>query len=556
MLKKFRNSERGFALVLTLLFLPVFIGVGLLVVDIGRGNNAQADHQAAADALALAGARELDGQSGARIRAREAMEQLANDVSFLGLSGDDVRITLSYDMDTPGPFTVIFLSALPGDEGVDGDDDTLLTQEFVDEYVATSDETAKYVYVFSQSRDLTTFFFNPATRSNEDVPVAAMAVATMQEVTCDLAPFYICNPFDDAEELNSKFEDGELYGKLLKLSVHTGAKDAGRGNIGFLRINDPGAGAVAAALAGTPYDECVKLEDSVDTQPGTVSSAWVGYNTRFDMYGTGFGNAFRNNGAYFPSQNSRKGYQMTGTNACNVRSPREVMGEPPTQAGLDAYFLKAPFMSDNVAVDQPDDPATEQDESYLGRGSWNFLQSQTVKGLTYPSYWDSAYSTALDMETIIGMSRHPNKSQITESSSLTDIKNLEDSTGIPFVSRYDVYRYENSLIASGKLSQNAEFKSGTTERNLPACYSGSGDWQNPKFDRRTMLVAVIDCDEEDIRGATTNVPVSVFAKMFLVRPVDGQSSRVTMDMEIVDVTTNAGVGDTDEFLKAEAFLVR
>ena len=44
--------------------------------------------------------------------------------------------------------------------------------------------------------------------------------------------------------------------------------------------------------------------------------------------------------------------------------------------------------------------------------------------------------------------------------------------------------------------------------------------------------------------------------MFLVRPVDGQSSRVTMDMEIVDVTTNAGAGDTNEFLKAEAFLVR
>lgn len=81
-MKRFVRSEDGFVYVMVLLFLPVLLGVALLVIDIGRGNNAHSDLYAAADAVALAGARELDGGDDAIDRAKAAMAEISNTVSM------------------------------------------------------------------------------------------------------------------------------------------------------------------------------------------------------------------------------------------------------------------------------------------------------------------------------------------------------------------------------------------------------------------------------------------------------------------------------------------
>ena len=84
-MKRILWDDRGYALVLTLLFMPVFIGLSLIIIDLGRGNNAHSDLQAAADALALAAAGELDGGPDSITRAKEAMAEVRNSVSFLSL---------------------------------------------------------------------------------------------------------------------------------------------------------------------------------------------------------------------------------------------------------------------------------------------------------------------------------------------------------------------------------------------------------------------------------------------------------------------------------------
>ena len=60
-MKLFWRDESGYVLVFSLIALPALLALGLIIVDVGRGNNAHSDLQAAADAVALAGGRELDG---------------------------------------------------------------------------------------------------------------------------------------------------------------------------------------------------------------------------------------------------------------------------------------------------------------------------------------------------------------------------------------------------------------------------------------------------------------------------------------------------------------
>lgn len=99
---RFFRNEGGYALALTLIMLPAFMGLALLIIDVGRGNNAHSDQAAAVDALALAGARELDGGVDAIMRAKAAMEKVSNSVSFLAMAGDDVHIDLAYSAGTGG----------------------------------------------------------------------------------------------------------------------------------------------------------------------------------------------------------------------------------------------------------------------------------------------------------------------------------------------------------------------------------------------------------------------------------------------------------------------
>jgi hypothetical protein len=77
--------------------------------------------------------------------------------------------------------------------------------------------------------------------------------------------------------------------------------------------------------------------------------------------------------------------------------------------------------------------------------------------------------------------------------------------------RYDVYRHE---IDQGVIPQSA-LPNG--ENGAPSCAPAGYD--NPLLDRRTLIVAVVNCLEHNIHGNTDDVPVVAFAKMFMTEPV-------------------------------------
>src|SRR5437899_10426056 len=97
----FCKDISGVILPYAALLLTVMVGLSALAIDAGRQVSLQTQMQAVADALALAGARELNQQAGAQGRATNAINNLvSNGLTGLGYSG-----SISH--------SVAFYSALP-----------------------------------------------------------------------------------------------------------------------------------------------------------------------------------------------------------------------------------------------------------------------------------------------------------------------------------------------------------------------------------------------------------------------------------------------------------
>ncbi|NEY91260.1 pilus assembly protein TadG-related protein [Tabrizicola oligotrophica] len=503
----FVKSERGYALTLGLVMLPAFILMTVLLVDLGRGNNAHADLQAAADAMALAGARELDGGVDAIDRATAAMGNVSNSVSFLGQSVEGARITLAFGGDG-GDYAVTFLDGIPAS------DDTAIDADYLSGHATTDGALAYYVHVVAQSEDLSTLGGILG-----DVPVGAVAVATSATAACDVTPLFICNPFESEEiDLQQAFADGDLYSRLIRLHPK-GSDTASPGNFGFLQVtghNDnttASANAIRDIFAGE-YNPTCYSQRMVTTKPGAATGIAQGLNVRMDIYEGNMGNAADD---YPPDINVRKGFVRRATgpnNACN-KGP-----------ATDPTWAQA-FPDDNT-MSPPGDGAAG---AFVGSGIWNI-----------DTYWQVNFQTT-PPEAVFDAANYPGGA-------------LPDGL-VP--SRYDVYSYEiaNNLVdtlsqGNSAAPENGDFK----ERGTPICSASKTNPAPPEAGRRVIFAAIIDCGAEADNGAD-DMRVNSYASLFLTRPMlPNSSGDGTIDVEIIDITGWGGNGSLDEFVRDEAILVR
>lgn len=523
---RFLKSDSGYALVLTLLFMPVFIGMSLLVIDISRGNNAHSDLQAAADALALAGARELDGGVDSIDRAIDAMTNISNTVSFLGRTDEAAATALTFQVggDVESAFTVVFLSDLPVS------DDTPLTQAFltanaVTNAVGAEQGDARFVYVRAQSRDLSPFFglFFEGVTQVADVPVAAQAVATFRSAACDVTPLFICNPFEGEiadDSLQVAFAEGRLHGRLIRL-LPRGTGTAFPGNFGLLSSAEGNGVDTLREIFATGGNRTCYDSGLVETQPGRPAAVRTGINVRFDMY-DGPMNANRSDAAYAPAANVRKGFFLeSGNNWCNAdasENPAWAQGFP-----------------DNALM-----PVVPTSGASIGQGDWDL-----------PGYW-----------TV----NHPGQAlPPVTANSRNGMVTL--APGAQMASRYDIYRYEiesatypNNLVAN--LSAGDPASPGSGESGLPQCTGTPTTSLSTArdSDRRIVFAAIIDCLANADNAGRTTLPVNSFASIFLVNPMLQGGANVddvgVIDVEIVDITGAGGNGTLDTFVRDEANLVR
>ncbi|APG85561.1 hypothetical protein SAMCCGM7_Ch2824 [Sinorhizobium americanum CCGM7] len=509
-IKRFLDDNRGYVIALTLISMPLLLGFSLLVIDVGRTGNLHTDLQNAVDAMALAGARELDGRDDAISRADAAIKALANSAAFGG-GGTGMslgsHITVAYDAgnDPGSTVTVTYLKEIPADddEPIEGS------------MITTDPNEASYAWVVAKPQAMTTIFPVPVGLNRDTINVSADAVAVYRMAACDIAPIFICNPFEDVgKSANQAFADGDFHGALISMHLPSNQGDpAGPGNFGFLEVPDgKGASDLREYFAGSGAPMCITRSTTVTTKPGNTGSVEEAINTRFDMHESGAvpGNVT----AGPPAVNVRKGVQKKGKGAASC-------DEKPTLS-IDPVVDKAMAFPDDQTylVDEPTSGAR------VGNGDWD---------LEY--YWQVNYP---DVPLPVALS------------------------GSPQPSRYEVYLYE---IANGY----HEKKSPGGETGSAMCYRKDNQNEDPPSfpDRRITVAALVDCDAQGAINGKKDLNVAAFAKVFLTRPVKTQNNVAkkgspteiefqysAIDIEIVDITGDGGLGSMEEYLREEAELVR
>src|SRR5688572_11617707 len=220
--RRLARDENGAALIYVSIALTVFMGFAALVIDGSRLFTLDTELQSAADAIALAGAAELDGNADAQDRAVLAMNNLVQNADTFG--NDPTAIAGAAE------YTPRFLSALPDDD-----------QPLSDATVAATQPEARFVEVTVNERQVDSMFAT-AIGGEDTAGAEAVAVAGFTSAVCKFTPLFMCNPFESTDDslahFTEQFDTTAEKRRIIALKRSgSGAKYA-PGNFGFLQAGD------------------------------------------------------------------------------------------------------------------------------------------------------------------------------------------------------------------------------------------------------------------------------------------------------------------------------
>jgi Putative Flp pilus-assembly TadE/G-like len=466
--KSFSDDTRGVILPYVTIMLVVIIGVSLLALDGARYMSLQTQLQNGADALALAGAAELDRLPDSEARAVDAINRLIINSTLFGSEGDrNVQVS-----------NIAFYSQLPATDSSPISTGTL----------ASGPLSARFVSVTARPVTLRTIFPAALFGGPNTVTTGASAVAGFDQVVCQVTPIYVCNPFEKpgmayeqaTEALQFAANDPTSQRRLIRLREYPGGDvQYIAGDYGFLISptigSDVAAVIKATAIARAPA--CF-LQRGVNFRPGFLVSAREAFNVRFDIY-EGNLSGYQGDIGYRPAENVRKGYVGGGSggaagNFCSAQPATNwPIGSPPNQATGLPLDRTWPYL-----------------DGRMGSGDWDFS-----------TYWQVNHGAdGRPSPTINGV--------------------LASNANSP--SRYAVYRYE---IEQGYVAD----RSPGGESGAPACYSGGGLSATP--DRRILYAAIVNCQSLSLAGeGLANVPVAAFGKLFLTLPLARSQTDLFVEM--------------------------
>ena len=470
-LARLARDEEGSVLIYVSIALTVFMGFAALVIDGSRLFTLDTEMQSASDALALAGAAELDGSTDAITRATTAMDNLVRNYETFG--DRSTAIT---------GYTARFLTALPADDSQPIDYGTLET---------TDGTEARFVEVKLQpegggvdnSRSISNLFAS-AIGGGSTARAGATSVAGFTSAVCKFTPLFICNPYGDAETLLDKLSDWDNPSnadrrKLINLKKWGGSGKLSPGNFGFLDTpGHNGASALRNSLAVAEPLACFS-QRGVDLHQGNVASVRQAINTRFDLYEGSYGGNTKNNAAYRPAMNVTKGYTVQNGSACNKQKNT---------------------LDTTNAMSLPLD------------GGWTQLAG-TAGARWGNGNWDCA--------TYWAWNHGPDHTATGDPARPSGCSTAANTT----MSRYDMYRYEVEHPAIPNMSS----LSPKGENGNPQCYTQSNTLTDPskgenQIDRRIIYAAVLDCSALPNGNSQTEMPALAFIKMFMTRPMSQNSN--------------------------------
>ena len=242
-LRRLRTDERGNVIIYVTLTASLLLGVVGLTLDGSRAMITHTEAQSAADAAALAGASQLDGQTGACDRAKAQAAAVANKHRFA--EGGPANITIAAG-------SPVCLSNLPASDSSSAAG-----------FVTANDADSRYVQVTTQQLTHQNALLQALTSQNTAL-IQRTATAGFRRSLCDDAPVMMnCSTF--------LWTPGVAFDAWLS--------DASRK--GFLSDCGPSANCIHDTLAAGQPKFCV-VDDSMTPQPGNnTNKAADGVNVRF-----------------------------------------------------------------------------------------------------------------------------------------------------------------------------------------------------------------------------------------------------------------------------------
>ncbi|MER8564417.1 pilus assembly protein TadG-related protein [Mesorhizobium sp. M0924] len=495
-IRAFWNDQRGIAMILVAIMLPVLVGFALLAIDMSRASGLHNDMQKGADAFALAMAAELDGNSDAITRANRARDNLltTNSTKF-STSGNHTLVAAD--------LTTAYLTGIPASDSI------VLSATGVDSngvnWSTTNPKLAKFAAVTVNPTAFTTIFPASFIGSSDTMNLQTQAVAGFTNALCQFTPMFICNPYANIGALQTALSGTKKPMIWLK---EQGGNDARYlpGNYGFLSSpeGDKDTGAITEMFAVTNPPACYD-QSGVTTRPGDIPPVNNGINTRFDTYD--------NSGPYKtdpainpPAPNVRKGMAVSnaGKKNCSYSAPNSGQAKNYKALPRDDCFYTGGCSQAGV----------------LGDGSWNFYRASTdPKYATDPGYWNVNHPGVSTSAVLTACGASP--------------------------SRYCVYNFEikNPGLTSG------------SEKTAPQCNTTTQG-----ADRRLLYVAIIDCNNnlvknKGVKGGNQTLPVQAFASVFVTEQAGGPPD-ADIYGEMEDISTVVGQGTLKKLQRNEAQLYR
>lgn len=519
-LRRFWRNESGASAALYALALPALVGMAGIGFDYARMASLDSELQNAADQAALAGATQLDQIAGSIARATAAARNgLATNRT---LSANDSGGTT---IDIPDGQVYFYATQADAEASTNpinpADDDADARAR----YIRVQVETRRANYALTP---IVGAFFGD---------IAAEAVAGIGSAVCRIPPLMICNPDEPLNNTDETvdFDASSHMGQGL-LVVQQGFWEPGA--FGFLDLGT-GAVGVERALAWTsPTGQCVPVNGpevlDAEIEPGLKASTQDAINTRFDVYDN-----CPAGGACPASINSIKDVthlsdsagvaNLTDKKACTYGVNGETNGwNVPTNPYLPSSDARVSTTTPLSPMGHPRDICHSLDTRTCGRFGDGFWDRDAYFRSRYG--WDHT-----QWQTNTGM---------------TEGGGTRPSTP----SRYDVYKWEianrGSVIGGATILGNRT--NGTrTNYAKPVCSPNKGygtgyDPAGGDADRRSMSVAVINCEAENVRGKSGPYQIRKFIDVFLVEPSlkRARTAKTDIYVEIIGESEASTSGDT------------
>ncbi|WP_427969709.1 pilus assembly protein TadG-related protein [Altererythrobacter sp.] len=545
--KRFLRDESGAVAATYALALIPLIAMAGLAFDYTRVVGMDTELQNAADQAALAGATQLDRTDGSMERAINAIQGgLVSNSTLFSNDGSGRTVAIS-DANTQITF---FANKADAEAGTNGFTDTTRFAEAGFVQVTVDTRAANYALtpiVGAISGSLT-----------------GSAVAGLGSALCRVPPLMICNPDERSGSTTMDVDGRAGFGLLAKPG---GGGQWVPGNYGYLDVGlANGAVGVRQALGWGSAGNCIAQvgPSTVDTQTGNIANAPGSANTRFDVYEN---NACETGGDCPSAINVRKDMVRPAASTPGSGKTCEVdkTGWQLPYEGASPNFLGDAYLPVDATTTYTHTPKSMGHPRDICHAVYDGAPGDCwdVNGNFGDGVWDrDAYFRT---NYIRGDNTRWGHSdwQTNLASALLDL----DGDGsldhtIDTISRFEVYKWEESkagtivdgvtVLGDQPYTSSESTPASMLGKGSSVCSQAHGYTPISSPDRRKLSVAVVNCEQENVSGSSTNVPVVQWVDVFLVqvaadRQYNGKhfTGKDELYVEIIAENTTRGTGSTD-----------